>query len=73
MPRAAYKPEEPRPGTEEKTTQKNIQNAYAILNRVSVEIENLENSISGGGPGGPFATIQMLKDCAEFALMMGIE
>lgn len=71
MPRSAYKPEVPRPGTEEKTNQKNMDNAYTILNRFEGRLESIENSISIGGVS--VVTIEMLNDVAEFAFMMGME
>ena len=41
-----YKPENPRKGTELATTKKNIENAYAILNRLDERLTNLENQVN---------------------------
>jgi len=41
---SAYKPETPRPGTEKATNDLNIQNIFAILNRMQEQVNNLEES-----------------------------
>ena len=70
MGKNAYRPEEPRPGTEAKTNQRNVQNAYAILNRLANKIDKIENSTVVGGGG--IVTPGMLNDSKEFAFMMGM-
>jgi len=39
-----YKPETPRKGTEQTTNDRNIQNIFAILNRIQDQLNNLEES-----------------------------
>jgi len=44
--RSSYKPETPRPGTEKATNDKNIQNIFAILNRMEARLNNLEEYVN---------------------------
>lgn len=66
----AYRPEKPRPGVEQKTNERNMEQAYAILNRLANDIDKIRNDITninisfGGGSG-------LIEECCEFALMTG--
>lgn len=68
-----YRPEEPRPGTEEKTNMDNIRQIFAILNRMGDKIDKLESIVNnliiniGGGTGTGD------DEDKEFALMVGLE
>lgn len=61
-----YKPETPRRGTELATTKLNIENAYAILNRLDDRIANLETQVD------TFINItfpNMVSELKNFSLM----
>ena len=43
---SSYKPETPRPGTEKLTNDRNIQNIFAILNRMQDQLNALEEYVT---------------------------